>query len=140
MSTFPLPPVPNFRVIQGSVGQVDIIWADYPSNVKADHILLGFRLYRSDTKNQLGELIADESVLTPKTFNYSDTDPQAGPTRHYVLVAVENIGEGETPYGDVPYGEPNSAGFGLFPINSRPFGSPQKGFGNAPFGQLGYGF
>ena len=139
MSTFPLPVVPNFRVTSGEPGLVQLNWADYPLQVKDGHKLLGFRIYRSDVKDQIGERIADESILGPTAFNFNDTDPQAGPDRHYVCVAVEETGLGKSPYGQTPYGEKNSNGFGLFPFGFRPQGAPLRGFGEAPYGVEAYG-
>src|SRR5258706_8055735 len=100
MSTHPLPPVPNFRVTSGAPGFVRLNWADYPVNIKEGHGILGFRLYRSDVKDELGEKIAGESILGPSVFQFDDTDPQAGPDRFYVLVAAEEAGDGASPFGD----------------------------------------
>ena len=96
MPVFPLPPVPNFRVTQGSPGFVRLNWADYPLGIKEGHALVGFRIYRSSTKDELGELIADEKILDPNAFQFDDTDPFAGPDRFYLIVAVEDGGSGET--------------------------------------------
>ena len=35
---------------------------------------------------------------------------------------------------------PDNNGYGLLPYNSRPFGAPLRGWGQAPFGLEGYGF
>jgi hypothetical protein len=140
MSPFPLPTVPNFRVSSGEPGLVRLNWADYPVSVKEGHKLLGFRIYRSVNEDELGERIADESVLGPAVFQFDDTDPQAGPNRHYVCVAVEESGFGRAPFGQNPFGEKNSNGFGLFPFGFRPKGSPLRGYGEAPYGKVAYGF
>lgn len=140
MSNFPLPHVPNFRVFSGEPGLVRLQWADYPLSVKEGHKLLGFRVYRSPNKDELGERIADESTLGPATFQFDDADLQAGPDRHYVCVAVEESGFGQSPFGQSPYGEKNTNGFSLFPFGFRPLGSPLRGFGEAPFGTEAYGF
>ena len=140
MSVFPLPPVPNFRVAQASPGHVRLNWGDYPAGVKSGHQMLGFRIYRSANKDELGVRIADESVLGPGVFQYDDTSPDAGPQAGYVCVALEQVGYGMTPFGSAPYGEPNFNGFSLLPYNTRPFGAPLKGWGEAPFGAAGYGF
>ena len=139
MPNFPLPPVPNFRVLQGDPGLVKLIWADYPTGIKQGHKVIGFRIYRSNTKDQLGTRIVDEKTLGPAVFNFDDTDPQAGPNRHYVCVAVEESGFGRAPFGESQYGEINSNGFGLFPYGFRPSGSPLRGYGEAPFGAQAYG-
>lgn len=135
MPVFPLPVVPNFRVSQGSPGFVRLNWADYPVNVKDGHKLLGYRIYRSATKDELGKKIADESLLNTNVFQFDDTDPQAGPDRYYTVVAVEEGGGGETPFGISPYGNPDTTGFSFPPFSQRPFGSPLRGFGNLPFGE-----
>ncbi len=140
MGQFPLPSVPNFRVVAGEPGLVRLTWADYPVAQKEGHRLLGFRLYRSANKDELGELIADESTLAPNVFRFDDTDSQAGPNRHYVCVAVEDMGFGDAPFGAGPFGEPSSNGFSLFPFNQRPLGSPVRGYGQSPFGIEGYGY
>ncbi len=140
MPVFPLPPVPNFRVTQGSPGFVRLNWADYPVTVKGGHRLLGFRVYRSENKDELGELIADEEALGANAFQFDDTDPQAGPNRYYVIVAVEEGGSGESPFGDAPYGNPDTTGFSFPPFSQRPFGSPLRGYGQAPFDIEAYGF
>jgi hypothetical protein len=140
MSFFPLPPVPNFKVISSEQGLVRLIWADYPPEVKDGHILKGFRIYRSDTKDMLGKRIADEFTLGPAVFQFDDTSPEAGPTRHYVCVGVEESGYGKSSFGKTPYGELDSTGFSLHPYNTRPFGSPLRGWGEAPYGAEAYGF
>lgn len=140
MPVFPLPIVPNFRVTSGSPGFVRLNWADYPVSVKEGHKLLGFRIYRSANKDELGELIADESLLNTNVFQFDDTDPQAGPNRYYVIVAVEEGGSGEAPFGASPYGNPDTTGFSFPPYSQRPFGSPLRGYGNAPFGVEAFGF
>ena len=140
MSSFPLPPVPNFRVVTAEPGHVRLIWADYPPEVKQGHRLKGFRIYRSANMEELGERIADEVLLGPGVFQFDDFDSQAGPDRGYICVAVEDSGFGEAPFGAGPYGEPDTNGYGLLPYNSRPFGAPLRGWGQAPFGLEGYGF
>ena len=140
MSSFPLPPVPNFRIVSAEPGHVRLIWADYPPQVSQGHRLKGFRIYRSDNKDELGERIADESQLGPSVFQFDDTGPLAGPERGYVCVAVEESGFGDAPFGDTPYGEPDNNGYGLLPYNSRPFGAPLRGWGQVPFGLEGYGY
>lgn len=136
----PLPPVPNFRVITAEPGHVRLIWADYPPEARQGHTLKGYRIYRSANRDELGVRIADESQLGPGIFQFDDTDPQAGPDRGYVCVAVEEAGFGNAPYGDAPFGEPDSNGYGQLPFNTRPFGAPLRGWGQAPFGVEGYGF
>src|SRR3989338_8630003 len=140
MPTFPLPPVPNFRVASGEPGLVRLNWAEYPIETKQGHRIIGFRVYRSDSKNELGKRIADESILGPGVFQFDDTDPQAGPDRHYLVVAVEEAGFGRVPYGESQFGQPDTNGFSLLPYNSRPFGSPLRGWGEAPYGVEAYGF
>jgi hypothetical protein len=140
MSSFPLPPVPNFRVAAQEPGLVRLNWADYPPAVKDGHAIIGFRVYRSDVKDELGKRIADESALGSATFQFDDTSPEAGPSRHYVCVAVEDSGFGRAHYGQSPFGDPNSNGFSLLPYNTRPFGSPLRGWGEAPYGVQPYGF
>lgn len=135
-----LPPVPNFKVISAEPGFVRLIWADYPLEVRDGRIIKGFRIYRSDSKDVLGRRIADESTLGPGTFQFDDTDPEAGPTRHYVCVAVEEAGFGKSQFGKAPHGEPNLNGFSFLPFNTRPFGSPLRGWGEAAFGTEAYGF
>lgn len=139
MPVFPLPPVPNFRVAQGSPGFVRLNWADYPLGIKEGHALVGFRIYRSSTKDELGELIADEKILGPNAFQFDDTDPLAGPGRFYVVVAAEEGGSGEVPFGNSAYGGPDTTGFSFPPYSQRPFGSPLKGYGQA-FDVEAYGF
>ncbi len=138
MTNFPLPPVPNFRVTSGGPGSVRLNWADYPVSVKDGHRILGFRVYRSNTKNELGEKIADETILGPAVFQFDDTNPQAGPDRYYVVVAIEKAGAGISPFGEIPFGDPNTNGFSYPPYSQRPFGSPLHGYG-AVFDVLGYG-
>lgn len=140
MAVFPLPPVPNFKVLSAEPGHVKLIWADYPLEVKDGHKILGFRVYRSDTHEELGTRIADERSLGPGNFQFDDTSPSAGPDRAYICVAVEEAGFGLSPFGNSRYGEPDFTGFGLLPYNSRPFGSPQRGWGESPFGLEPYGF
>lgn len=140
MPEFPLPHIPNFRVASGEPGLVRLFWADYPVGVKAGHKLLGFRVYRSSLKDELGERIADEAILGPGVFQFDDTDPQAGPDRYYSVVAVEEAGGGETPFGEAPYGNPDTNGFSIPAYSQRPFGSPLRGYGQAPFGVEAYGF
>jgi hypothetical protein len=91
-------------------------------------------------KNEIGELIADESLLNTNVLQFDDTDPQAGPDRFYVLVAVEEGGAGDAPFGESPYGNPDTTGFSFPPYSQRPFGSPLRGYGRAPFGVEAYGF
>jgi hypothetical protein len=140
MPVFPLPIVPNFRVASGEPGFVRLNWADYPLSVKEGHRLVGFRIYRSEIKDELGQLIADERLLNTNVFQFDDTDPQAGPDRFYVVVAVEEAGGGESPFGEAPYGDPDTNGFSFPPYSQRPFGSPLRGYGASPFDLLGYGF
>ena len=140
MPVFPLPVVPNFRVTSGSPGFVRLNWADYPLVVKAGHRLIGFRVYRSNVKDELGERIADEETIGPGVFQFDDTDPQAGPDRFYTLVAVEEGGGGDAPFGESPYGSPDTTGFSFPPYSQRPFGSPLRGYGQAPFDREAYGF
>lgn len=134
-----LPIVPNFRVTSGAPGFVRLNWADYPASVKAGHALLGFRIYRSANKDELGELIADESLLETNVFQFDDSDPEAGPDRYYIIVAVEEAGDA-APFGTSPYGSPDTNGFSYPAYSQRPFGSPLRGYGNAPFGEEAYGF
>lgn len=115
-------------------------WADFPLSVKEGHRLLGFRIYRSSSPDELGEKIADETTLGFGVFQYDDTDPQAGPSRHYVCVAVEEAGLDAEPFGSAPFGSPNTNGLSLFPFNQRVFGSPLQGYGQSPFDELGFGF
>ena len=115
-------------------------WADYPLSVKEGHTILGFRVYRSSTPDELGVLIVDESSLKANIFSFDDTDPQAGPSRYYTCVAVEEAGIDAEPFGAAPFGSPNTNGISLFPFSQRVFGSPLQGYGQAPFDELGYGF
>jgi len=140
MAAFPLPPVPNFRVTTGMPGFVRLNWADYPISVKEGHRIKGFRVYRSALKDELGELIADEADLGSNAFQFDDMDSQAGPDRYYVCVAAEEAGDGATPFGQGPYGDPDLNGIGYLPYSQRPFGSPLRGWGLSPFGAEGYGF
>jgi hypothetical protein len=126
-------------VLTSETGFVRLIWADYPTEVKSGHVIKGFRIYRSNAKGELGERIADESELNPDTFQFDDTQPDAGSERKYVCVAVEETGFGSSPFGQTPHGEPDSTGFSLLPFNSRPFGSPRRGWGEGAFGQESYG-
>jgi hypothetical protein len=107
-------------------------------SVKEGHTLAGFRIYRSENKDELGQVIADERVLKTNVFQFDDTDPQAGPDRFYVLVGIEEAGGGASPFGMVPFGDPNTNGLGYPPYNQRPFGSPLRGYG-ASFDVLGFG-
>ena len=137
---FPLPPPPNFRVAQVEPGFIRLSWSDYPAAMVGTRRLKGYRLYKSAVLGELGVRVADENVLGPGTFHYDDTAADAGPTRHYVLVAVEESGWGDGPFGAGPYGQPDPGGFDLMPWNSRPWGAPMRGFGEAPFGTEAYGF
>lgn len=137
---FPLPPPPNFRVASVEPGFIRLTWSDYPVELKQNRRLKGFRLYKSSVKDELGKRIADEKILNAETFQYDDHEPDAGPDRFYTLVAVEDSGWGEGPFGIGPYGQPDSGGFDLMPYNSRPCGSPMRGYGEAPFGIEPYGF
>lgn len=137
--SFPLPPVPNFRVAVSEQGRVKLIWADYPPVLKESHRLIGFRVYRSDTEGELGVRIADENLLKTNVFHFEDTDLHAGPTRHYVCVAVEDGGFGEAPFGASCFGGENTNGFGVLPFSQRPEGSPLRGYGEAPFGLDAFG-
>ena len=137
---FPLPPPPNFRVAQVEPGFIRLSWSDYPATLVGQRRLKGYRLYKSAVLGELGVRVADEKVLSPATFQYDDHEPDAGPTRHYVLVAVEESGWGDGPFGAGPYGQPDPGGFDLMPWNSRPWGAPMRGFGETPFGTEAYGF
>lgn len=140
MSPYPLPPVPNFRVARQEPGLVQLNWADYPIGVKQGHKILGFRVYRSDTKDQLGKRIADESLLGPDAASYDDTSPEAGPDRFYLVVAIEETGFGLSPFGQPPFGGLVFTGWGWLPYNSRPFSSPMRGWGEGPYNERPYGF
>jgi len=48
-------------------------------------------------------------------------------------------GFGRAPFGESQFGGPDSNGFSLLPFNTRPFGSPLRGWGEAPFGAQPYG-
>jgi hypothetical protein len=140
MPTSPLPPVPNFRVASAEPGFVRLTWADYPASVKQGHRLKGFRVYRSGAPGELGQRIADESILGPTANQFDDVGPDASPARGYVCVAVETSGFGEAHYGQTPFGEPDSNGFSLLPYNTRPFGAPLRGWGEAAYGREAYGY
>lgn len=137
---FPLPPPPNFRVAAVEPGFIRLTWSDYPAELLANRSIKGFRLYKSAVKDELGKRIADEKILTLGIFQYDDHEPDAGPDRFYTLVAVEESGWGEGAFGIGPYGQPDSGGFHLMPFNSRPWGSPMRGFGESPYGIEPYGF
>jgi len=139
MPGFPLPHPPNFRVSESSPGQVKLDWSDYPAEEKAGHRLLGFRLYRSATKDELGIRLADERVLGPGIFQHVDTAPGAGASQYYLLVAVEEMGSGLAPFGQGPFGESDPTGFENAPFNRRPHGSPRRGWGEAAVGEDGFG-
>jgi hypothetical protein len=108
-------------------------------SIKEGHKLLGYRIYRSSIKDELGVVIANEDILGENTFTYEDSDPEAGPTRYYTIVAVEDGGSGESPYGESLYGNPDTTGFNFPPYSLNPFGSPRQGYGAAPFGIEAYG-
>lgn len=137
---FPLPPPPNFRVAQVEPTHIRLTWSDYPPEFISNRRLRGFRLYKSAVAGELGRRIADESVLGPGVYQYDDDEADAGPDRFYTLVAVEDTGWGNGTYGIGPYGQPDAGGFDLMPYNSRPWGAPVRGFGEAPFGIEAYGF
>lgn len=137
---FPLPPPPNFRVAKVDPGLVRLAWSDFPIEVKQNRRIRGYRLYKSAVLGELGLRIADEKTLGPSTFQFDDTEPDAGPTRYYLLVAVEESGFSDGAFGIGPYGQPDPGAFDLMPLNSRPWGSPMRGFGEAPFGAEAYGF
>ncbi|MBI4395918.1 MAG: hypothetical protein HY548_02400 [Elusimicrobia bacterium] len=139
-SARPLPPVPNVRIASAEPGFVRVAWADYPASVKQGRKLRGFRLYRSSVPGELGVRIADESILGPGANQFDDVSPDASPARGYVVVAVEEAGFGQTSFGQAPYGELDNNGFSLLPFNTRPFGAPLRGWGEAPFGAEAYGF
>jgi len=126
-------------VASAESGFVRLTWADYPLSVKEGRRLKGFRIYRSEVPGEIGQRIADESVLGPGANQFDDTSPGASPTKGYVCVAVEDSGFGDAPFGQTPFGEPDYNGFSLLPFNTRPFGAPLRGWGEAPFGALGYG-
>ena len=137
---FPLPPPPNFRVAAVEPGFIRLAWSDYPVDLRQNRRLAGYRLYKSPVRDELGRRIADEAVLGPGTFQYDDHEADAGPERFYLLVAVEESGWGGGPFGTGQYGQPDACGFDLMPFNSRPWGAPLRGFGEAPFGSEAYGF
>lgn len=137
---FPLPPPPNFRVTVSEPSHVRLNWSDYPVDVKQYRQILGYRLYRSANQNELGQRIADESVLGPAVFQYDDSSADAGPTRFYTLVAVEDSGFGAGAYDVGYYGQPDPGAYDLMPLDTRPWGSPRQGWGEAPFGIQAYGY
>ena len=137
---FPLPPPPNFRVAQVEPTYIRLTWSDYPVEFKANRRLRGFRLYKSAVKNELGRRIADENILGTGVFHYDDNEADAGPDRFYTMVAVEDSGWGEGLFGIGPYGQPDPGGFDLMPLNSRPWGTPVRGWSEAPYGSEPYGF
>ena len=137
---FPLPPPPNFRVAKVDPTYVRLAWSDFPTEVKHDRRIKGYRLYKSATPGELGLRIADENTIGPATFQFDDSAPDAGPNRYYVLVAVEESGWGDGAFSAGPYGQPDAGGFDLMPFNSRPWGSPMRGWGEAPFGAEAFGF
>lgn len=137
---FPLPPPPGFHVSLSEPSHVRLNWSDYPASVKQYRQILGYRLYRSQVQDELGVSIADETILPPGTFQYDDSSPDAGPTRYYTLVAVEDSGFGVGAFDVGYYGQPDAGGHGLMPYDSRPWGSPRRGWGEAPFGLRDYGF
>lgn len=136
----PLPPPPNFRVAKVEPGLVRLSWSDYPLQVRQERRLRGFRLYKSAGRGELGRRLADEDTLGPDATQFDDREPDAGPQRFYLLVAVEQSGFGEGPFGTGPFGQPDAGGFDLMPFNSRPWGAPMRGFGEAPFGAEAYGY
>jgi hypothetical protein len=91
-------------------------------------------------KEELGVIIADEKTLNANASQFDDTDSQAGSSRYYTCVGVEEAGVDAEPFGSAPFGSPNTNGLSLFPFNQRVFGSPLQGYGRAPFDELGYGF
>ena len=135
----PMPPPPNFRVAQAESGFIRLTWSDYPAELKQGRRLKGFRLYKSAVRDELGRRLADEKVLGPGATQYDDHEADAGPSRFYLLVAVEESGWGDGQFGSGPYGQPDPGGFSLMPFNSRPWGAPMRGFGEAPFGQEAFG-
>lgn len=137
---FPLPPPPNFRVAQVEPTHIRLTWSDYPPEFIANRRLRGFRLYKSAVAGELGRRIADESTLSNGVYQYDDNEADAGFDRFYILVAVEDTGWGNGTYGIGPYGQPDAGGFDLMPYNSRPWGAPVRGFGEAPFGAEAFGF
>ena len=139
MARFPLPNPPNFRVSESSLGQVKLDWADYPAEVKEGHRLIGFRLYRSGAKDEIGVRLADEKLLGPAVFQFIDTTPGAGAAQHYTLVAVEEWGFGSAPFGKTPFRERDATGFDATPFSRRPHGSPRRGWGEAAIGLDAFG-
>jgi hypothetical protein len=127
-------------VAQVEPTHIRLTWSDYPPEFISNRRLRGFRLYKSAVAGELGRRIADESVLGPGVYQYDDDEADAGPDRFYTLVAVEDTGWGNGTYGIGPYGQPDAGGFDLMPYNSRPWGAPVRGFGEAPFGIEAYGF
>jgi hypothetical protein len=119
---------------------IRLAWSDYPPEFISNRRLRGFRLYKSAVAGELGRRIADESSLSPGVYQYDDSEADAGPDRFYTLVAVEDTGWGNGVYGIGPFGQPDSGGFDLMPFNSRPWGAPVRGFGEASFGTEAYGF
>lgn len=137
---FPLPPPPNFRVAQVEPTHIRLTWSDYPVELRESRRLRGFRLYKSSVKDELGRRIADETVLDTGIFQYDDYETDIAPDRFYTLVAVEDSGWGDGLYGTGPYGQPDPGGFDLMPLNSRPWGTPVRGWSEAPYGIEPYGF
>lgn len=136
---FPLPPPPNFRVARVEPTHIRLTWSDYPVEVNATRRLLGFRLYRSNAAGELGRRIADEAILGPGVFHYDDYEADGSPNRFYIMVAVETSGWGDGYFGADPFGQPDSGSFHLMPFNSRPWGAPQRGWSEAPYGVEAYG-
>jgi len=135
---FPLPPPFNFRVQSIENSKIRLSWSDYTTEIKSLHNIKGFRLYRSENKDELGVRIADEKILKPDTFQYEIE--QSHGDNFYTLVAVEESGFGNGKFGIEPYGQPDTCGFEFMPFNTRPYGSPLRGFGEAPFGTEPFGF
>lgn len=136
----PLPPPPNFRVLSIESGSIRLSWSDYPVEVKLNRKIKGYRLYKSSVRNELGKRLADENVLIPGTFQYDVHEPDIGPDIFYTLVAVEESGFGKGGFGVGAYANPDTGGFHLMPYNTRPFGSPVRGFGESPYGIEAYGY
>lgn len=137
---FPLPPPPNFRVAQLEPTHVRLTWSNYPVEFDTSRSLRGFRLYRSEVKGELGRRIADETLLETGTFQYDDNSTDGGADRFYTLVAVEDSGWGDGPFNTGPYGQPDAGGFDLMPFNSRPWGTPVRGWSDAPYGIEPFGY
>jgi len=137
---FPLPPPPNFRVAGTEPTHVRLSWSDYPLEYRTSGRLHGFRLYRSSVKGELGQRIADETTLRTGVFQYDDHEANAGADRFYSLVAVESCGWGDGPFDSGPYGQPDAGGFDLMPFNSRPWGTPVRGWNESPYGVEPFGF